>query len=368
MSASSQPVVTPDDYSSIPSIISWFLGVTSVLFVATKIVTKLSMTRSFALDDAAIITALAFSIGMVIAVSIQAQNGLGKRESSLSESDLIAFEKGVYATGFLYITTLFFSKSSVLVLLRALTPVRNHQLLTYAVAGVLGLWAISGLFTVGFQCSTPQKWAVVTGHCINRASFWIVFGILNIITEVFLVVIPAVIMRSVQIPQKKKTVIIIVFSLRVFVAAAIIPELIFVHRAGQSADRTFAAWPAVVCALFVQCLSIVFACVPYLKPFFGALESGMIRMDDTRRREGRSTGGGGYYFKKAKVSSHGSSSGKQSIGSRLYPLRNFAHGGGGTHSASAERGPEDMDRHSQRSDSRIIRATTTFEVRSEDEF
>lgn len=58
MSASSQPVVTPDDFSSIPSIISWFLAVTSVLFVTTKIVTKLSMTRSFALDDAAIITAL----------------------------------------------------------------------------------------------------------------------------------------------------------------------------------------------------------------------------------------------------------------------------------------------------------------------
>lgn len=203
----------------------------------------------------------------------------------------------------------------------------------------------------------------------QQASFWIAFGILNIVTEVFLVVIPAIIMRSVQIPQGKKTVIIVVFSLRVFVAAAIIPELIFVYRAGQSADKTFTAWPAVVCALSVQCLSIVFACVPYLKPFFGALESGMIRMDDTRRREGRTTGGGGYYFKKAKVSSsHGSSSGKQSIGSRLYPLRNWAHAGGGSHSASAERGPEDMDRHSQRSDSRIIRATTTFELRSEDEF
>lgn len=253
---------------------------------------------------------------------------------------------------------------------------------------MIGLWAISGLFTVGFQCSAPGKWAIVTGKCINQVrnppaenrkttqtdpqaqtSFWLVFGILNIVTEVFLIVIPAIIMRSVQIPQAKKTVIIVVFSLRVFVAAAIIPELIFIVRAGQSEDRTFAAWPAVVCALFVQCLSIVFACVPFLKPFFGALESGMIRMDDTRRREGRSTRGG-YYFQKAKQPSSSSrgSSGKQSIGSRLYPLRNWTHAPGGTHSASAERGPEDMDGHSQRSDSRIIRATTTFEVRSEDEY
>ena len=174
-------------------------------------------------------------------------------------------------------------------------------------------------------------------------------------------------MRSVQIPQAKKTVIILVFALRVFVAGAIIPELIFLRRAGQSADRTFASWPVVVCALFVKCLSIVFACVPFLKPFFGALESGMIRMDDTRRREGRTTRGG-YYLKKAKVSSSRGSSGKQSISSRLHPLRNWTHVSGGTHSASAERGLEDTDRHSQRSDSRIIRATTTFEVRSEDHY
>lgn len=179
-------------------------------------------------------------------------------------------------------------------------------------------------------------------------------------------------MRSVQMPRGKKTVIILIFALRVFVAAAIVPELIFRGRAGRSPDRTFAPWPAVVCALFVQCLSIVFACVPFLKPFFGALESGMIRIDDTRRREGRSAlgGGWGYYVKKAsnKESSGGGSSSKQSVGSHLYPLQNWTHVSGGTHSASVRRGPKDTDRDSQRSDSRIIRATTTFEVRSGDEF
>lgn len=204
MSASSQPVVTPDDFSSIPSIISWFLAVTSVLFVTTKIVTKLSMTRSFALDDAAIITALvrqprSTCCDMTDGTRPSASEWWSRfqckgrmdweeeraRSAKKSWSRLKRYVAGkqikfarsawrsdrkqsVYATDFLYITTLFFSKSSVLVLLRALTPVRNHQILTYAVAGVLGLWAISGLFTVGFQCSTPQKWAIVTGECINQ--------------------------------------------------------------------------------------------------------------------------------------------------------------------------------------------------------
>jgi len=200
-----------------------------------------------------------------------------------------------------------------------------------------------------------------------QSSFWIYFGVLNIITEVCLVVIPAIIMRKVQIPQAKKTVIVIVFALRIFVVGAIVPELVFRVRADRSADHTFGAWPAVVCQVAVQALSIIFACVPYLKPFFGALESGMIRMDDTRRREGRSVTGG-YYFKKAGKGSGGSSgkqSSKNSTGSHLYPLQNWTHVSAGMRSASAARALEDTDRESQRSDSRIIRATTTFEVRSD---
>lgn len=43
-------------------------------------------------------------------------------------------------------------------------------------------------------------------------------------------------------------------------------------------------WQAIVTAQVVQCLSIVTACVPYLKPFLDSLESGQMRADDLRRR------------------------------------------------------------------------------------
>ena len=65
--------------------------------------------------------------------------------------------------------------------------------------------------------------------------------------------------------------------------AAITCELVFRNRIAGSEDRTFAAWPVVVCSQFVQALSIITACIPYLKPFFVSLESGMIRADDSRR-------------------------------------------------------------------------------------
>ena len=76
--------------------------------------------------------------------------------------------------------------------------------------------------------------------------------------------------------------------------AAIMCELVFRNRIAGSEDRTFAAWPVVVCSQFVQALSIITACIPYLKPFFVSLESGMIRTDDSRRLGARSIWTYGY--------------------------------------------------------------------------
>ena len=65
-------------------------------------------------------------------------------------------------------------------------------------------------------------------------------------------------------------------------------ELVFRKKGANPSDRTFAPWVRVICSQFVQTLSIITACVPYLKPFFSSLETGMIRADDSRRLESRS--------------------------------------------------------------------------------
>lgn len=49
-------------------------------------------------------------------------------------------------------------------------------------------------------------------------------------------------------------------------------------------DPTFITWPAIIAIIFLGNLSIITACIPLLRPFFGSLQSGMIRNDDLRRR------------------------------------------------------------------------------------
>lgn len=51
-------------------------------------------------------------------------------------------------------------------------------------------------------------------------------------------------------------------------------------------DPAFDPWRTTISNQLVQCLSIATACIPYLKPFLDSLESGLLRVDDMRRRGG----------------------------------------------------------------------------------
>ncbi|QUC21747.1 uncharacterized protein UV8b_05990 [Ustilaginoidea virens] len=274
--AATQPLVTQNDFSSIPIVISWLAAVVVVLCVAAKLAMKLNMVRKLALDDSCILLSLAFSIGMTAGVITACHNGLGKRQSGLSDRELQIYQKAVYAARLMYILTLAFSKASVLVLLGTISSNATHRVLVYATGIFLSLWALTSVLVSAFVCGLPRPWAVSSG-CIQ------------------------------------------------------------------------------------QCVSIVFACVPYLKQFFLSLESGMIRVDDARRRERTSS----TWRRGARSRTPDRSKGSTLESRELAELQPAAGSWAGVNVSSARGGLEDGDADSIRSTARIIRATRTFEVHRE---
>ena len=102
---------------------------------------------------------------------------------------------------------------------------------------------------------------------------------------------------------------------RVVIAAAI--RIAYLAKESNSGnDMTLKAWPATLCALIVESLSVIAACIPYLKPFLDSLESGMMNNDQLRREgisdlysrgKSKSTGSSSHQQKKASYDVSGSS-------------------------------------------------------------
>ena len=66
--------------------------------------------------------------------------------------------------------------------------------------------------------------------------------------------------------------------------AATILQIVYSQNGYVSEDPTFDLWQQALCTQFIQNLSVITTCVPYLKPFYLGLGSGMMWTDDLRRQ------------------------------------------------------------------------------------
>ncbi|MCJ1356153.1 MAG: hypothetical protein MMC33_006147 [Icmadophila ericetorum] len=276
-------LVSAGDYSSVVSIISWFVISSTVLAVIARLATRWVISRKILLDDFFIIAATLFSVAHIIAVSEEAANGIGQHEDDLSAIQLSNMQQSSFAADIMYMITLFCAKNSVVILLTTLTPVKIHKTLSYAAGAFITVWTITSIFAVAFQCHPPKTWVFIGNQCFDRAAFWTYFEVVNILTDWMLILLPLGIIWRIQARRAPKFVIFGCFATRIIVIAATVTRVIYFNDAFHSADYTFAAWPAVLCSVVVQGFSIITACIPYLKPFLESLESGLIRSDDLRR-------------------------------------------------------------------------------------
>ena len=209
--SSTQTFATTDNVGPAVNVFTWLLGVAVVLFVVARLTTKVYLAQALGLDDSFIITAAVstmpicsrnptdaghqfFSIGLVVAVSLEIRNGLGQHERNLLPWQLVGVQKVLlrlcenthlqltcrlqtaYAGHILYILSLLFSKFAVLLLIHRIIPVNAHQLLISGAAVISLLWSLTGLLAAAFQCQVSRIWEMLEGKCFGQV--WLPFSTL----------------------------------------------------------------------------------------------------------------------------------------------------------------------------------------------
>jgi hypothetical protein len=183
---------------------------------------------------------------------------------------------------------------------------------------VLTLWMAGTVLSLAFQCPLPHPWAFMSLHAIqckaNSGGLYYSFGVIDILTDLIIVATPAIIVWNVRISRGQRCTVIGVFASRLAVcicSALFLASLpAFVHSSDRSWDAvTPQTWKQVI-----QCLSIITACVPCMRPFLASLESGF--MDSSMRGVlGTTYGGGSGQY------------GGDKKGPNSYALTSFAAGG-----------------------------------------
>jgi hypothetical protein len=108
-----------------------------------------------------------FAIGLFITVYILATKGLGISGPTTDER-LNILMKGYYASEFLYISSLCFSKLTLLVLFHVIVAgQRTLRRLVLGFGALISIWTIASIAAVALQCQLPRPWEMMTLRCFN---------------------------------------------------------------------------------------------------------------------------------------------------------------------------------------------------------
>ena len=116
----------------------------------------------------------------------------------------------------LLVLSLASAKAAVTLLVIAIRPSTTFRQAAYGILGVTALWAIASVFALGFQCS-PDRWAIGPAEdntCVNQYTLQVSIRGIDIAIDVAIIIIPIIMMRSVQVTQRKRIIVMILFGVR----------------------------------------------------------------------------------------------------------------------------------------------------------
>ncbi|BCS03210.1 uncharacterized protein AKAW2_70088A [Aspergillus luchuensis] len=279
----------PDHVDEI-AIATIYLMVMMILAVLIRLAFRIHMLRSLEWDDGTISLALIFAVAQCAVILAGTRNGLGKRELSLSDTEVQTLEKVLYSSDILYILALSLAKASVLLLLNRLAVNKWHKRISFWTSILVGIWTVPVFFTLALQCGVPEPWYFSEGHCIDSFAFWTGISPIDIITELVICILPIYIVKPVQVASGKKVTVVVAFFIRIFVIITTVIRLILMRHSQSfpSTDMNDAAFATTITTECVLCVSIMTACIPCLKPFLDAFDSGMLNVSLHKRIGGGS--------------------------------------------------------------------------------
>ncbi|KAF2713842.1 hypothetical protein K504DRAFT_450482 [Pleomassaria siparia CBS 279.74] len=273
LASRAMPII-PDNKSTAIWLATWLLMAIFVIMFLLRGAIKFVRKKKFAVDDVLISSAVIFAIGFSVTMLMLASDGLGTYEI-LTLRRANAIMKEYYASDFLYILSICSAKLSLIAFFHDVLGKQQTQRLVVQGLGIFILaWTLASLIAVAFQCGLPRPWEMMTLHCYNSGIFWIVYCVIDMMTDVCLIMLPVNLVVHIKVRASTKVVIVACFAPRILVMGAALARLIYLYPITPHDNPEYNLWIPVICTEIQICISILTACIPYMKPFFEDMEAG----------------------------------------------------------------------------------------------
>ncbi|KAH8878999.1 hypothetical protein GQ53DRAFT_739354 [Thozetella sp. PMI_491] len=260
--------ITATDQTGIVFIVTALALIFSMVSMFIRLYIRLQFRQEFFRDDVTSIVAVVS--GFVFA---QALNSFGQTLKNVSEPRLENLQKFGYIADMFYIITLWLTKCSAAFLFIRLSPYKRHIFSSQGCILLATLFAIASLLMSGIRCDLSEPWIFINNSCTGLFWRWQTITGFDVTTELFLLAVAVYMAVGLQLPLKKKLVVVTAFSLRALVIIPAVMRLQFLSKEFSGDDPTLDGVLATVCAQIQLSYAIIATTTPCLRPFMSALNT-----------------------------------------------------------------------------------------------
>ncbi|KAK0619013.1 hypothetical protein B0T14DRAFT_198870 [Immersiella caudata] len=246
----------------------------AAIFVILRCISRFILIRTPGPDDYFILGAMALTIGYLVNLFILKQNHLGFPITMLAPENMTSFIKVTLAVQVMYYANIFCIKTSICLTYLRFAVSKTFRVLCYATIAVHSAFFVICVIVTLLQCRPLEKmWDLtntVAGSCINTTAFFYSTSTFNIVTDLWILVLPYKTLRSIQRPTREKIALFCIFGVGAFAAVASIVRLhtIYIYTMAEDPFRDGVAvnlWSIIEVTIAISCAS-----VSAMKPLFSS--------------------------------------------------------------------------------------------------
>ncbi|KAF2659649.1 hypothetical protein K491DRAFT_590728 [Lophiostoma macrostomum CBS 122681] len=243
------------------------------LAVALRFYTRSYIVGTLYSDDWVMLAALVWNFGYALEILISAKSfNAGFTMAQLSDRDMMGIVQITAAVVVTYKGVLTLIKVSILCFyLRIAVRPMFEKLCKWTLYLVVVFEFIVIFVTVGECVPLRKMWDfnnTVPGHCIDSGAFFQFASVFHIITDLWVLLLPVPLLRSIPRPPREKYGLFFVFGVGVFAIITAVFRFKFLHDYTVSPDPFYAFAPLMTWSMVEVNVGILCACLPTLRPLF----------------------------------------------------------------------------------------------------
>jgi len=269
------PIETHDQRSLLGVNITF--SILPVIAVLLRVLARRISKRALDPSDYCIIVAAVFAVGLEgVSISAVFHCGIGYDHTlpillEYGMAPVTLLLKLLIPLQFLWALSLGFSKISILLLYKSVFAVPFVIWTARGAIVFIALWVLGTILAGCLICRPfPMNWdqTIPGGYCGDQVLSFTVTGVLNLLTDVMVLVLPLPYLARLQMRLYKKLVLIGVFSIG-FLTCVVSAIRIYTLKSMDFADITYSLPPANIFSGLEPSMAVILACIPLLRPLLG---------------------------------------------------------------------------------------------------